>query len=592
MSSQNPTPPSFTFGYWRPWKEDSNLFDSYLDYVKDTSLVKYGADTIGEYIGQASQEQLRTINQLGQTLGRGMNALSDQMSEIKDSLDFINRNLDLQIEQQKLSNLMLQNISELLRIPDIEKERQHNIEIGLKFFLNAQSDSDLYSDALTYLSKAESIMPQDYFVSHRLGCIYLYAEKHLDPEKAILYFKKAAKYARVESDPQALKLINALYKNFKSLNSDNKNFENQIGILAADSFEKAAFASYVLGKFQDSVELQSEAVKCNPSHQNRFTLAKYQVRNNQIDSAVENLDKCLDTNPELALATFKELDLINEPAITSLIAAKNELIDNKIKALAERIVKINSNLAVILNELLSASYEVKVDEYKLLLKTADNATSEFNKSIKDIDSLINKINSKDFSFVENDTRSELVRTLHEAKDLPFEQMKISSLNAKQKFESQIQANSQKKAVKTHEEDELKKQKNTDEKILNLCKAGKYIEAINYKRTKSHTSFEASKKYVDNLCAHHDIKIPVENSSKKCFVITATMGDPNHPVVEEFRKYRDAHLLTNKPGQILVRFYYKTGPYLALLISKSSLLRKLSFSFFVNPMYKKIRNKNI
>ena len=48
MSNITPTKPSFVFGYWRPWKENSNLFDSYLDYTKDVSLVKYGADTVGK----------------------------------------------------------------------------------------------------------------------------------------------------------------------------------------------------------------------------------------------------------------------------------------------------------------------------------------------------------------------------------------------------------------------------------------------------------------------------------------------------------------------------------------------------------------
>jgi hypothetical protein len=54
MNNITPTPPSLVFGYWRPWKEDTKLFDSYLDYVKDKSLVKYGADTVGKYISQAS----------------------------------------------------------------------------------------------------------------------------------------------------------------------------------------------------------------------------------------------------------------------------------------------------------------------------------------------------------------------------------------------------------------------------------------------------------------------------------------------------------------------------------------------------------
>ena len=35
MSNISPSKPSFVFGYWRPWKENSNVIDSYLDYVKD-----------------------------------------------------------------------------------------------------------------------------------------------------------------------------------------------------------------------------------------------------------------------------------------------------------------------------------------------------------------------------------------------------------------------------------------------------------------------------------------------------------------------------------------------------------------------------
>ena len=143
MSNITPTTPSFAFGYWRPWKEGSSVIDSYLDYTKDVSLVKYGADTVGQYINQASKEQVQAINELGQAIGRGMNVLSNQMSVINQTLGFLNRNMDIQIEQQKLSNLLLQNIAELLRVPDSEKERQHSIELGIKFFVNASKDPDL-----------------------------------------------------------------------------------------------------------------------------------------------------------------------------------------------------------------------------------------------------------------------------------------------------------------------------------------------------------------------------------------------------------------------------------------------------------------
>jgi hypothetical protein len=75
----------------------------------------------------------------------------------------------------------------------------------------------------------------------------------------------------------------------------------------------------------------------------------------------------------------------------------------------------------------------------------------------------------------------------------------------------------------------------------------------------------------------------------CFIITATMNDPYHPIVDEFRAYRDSKLLTNIVGKAFVSIYYIVGPFAAFLISKSSILRKLSFRLFVNPVYKRIKN---
>jgi hypothetical protein len=78
----------------------------------------------------------------------------------------------------------------------------------------------------------------------------------------------------------------------------------------------------------------------------------------------------------------------------------------------------------------------------------------------------------------------------------------------------------------------------------------------------------------------------------CFVITATMGNPYHPIVGEFRAYRDAKLMTNNSGRAFISFYYKVAPFIAKFISKSLFLRTLSFRFFVNPIYKLIKNNNL
>ena len=430
MSNIVPTPPSFTFGYWRPWKEDSNLFDSYMDYARDTSLAKYGADTVGKYINQASQQQVQAIGQLGQAVGRGMNVLSNQMnvlssqmSDINSELSFLNRNMDIQIEQQKLSNLLLQNIAELLRVPDSEKERQHSIELGIKFFVNAKKDTDLYADALEELLKAESLMKQDYFVLHRLGCIYLYVEKYINPEKAFDYFIRAGKYASVESDKGAVKLANALTKNFNTSNSAITYSEEQIGVLASESYEKAAFAAYVLGRFEDAVNNQSKVVKFNSTPNNRFTLAKYQVRYGKIDEALNNLNRCIDEEPVLAIAAFKEIDLINEPAVTNLITAKNNEIDSKLNQLIEKWKSIESveadKVVSHLNELSKKSYEIKVADYHKYLGQSNKLDSQLNRLEQSIDIAIKKIQKGN---VNSRKAEEIVQELNQAKALPIEQM--------------------------------------------------------------------------------------------------------------------------------------------------------------------------
>jgi hypothetical protein len=536
MSNIMPKTPSYVFGYWRPWKENSNFFDSYLEYAKDTSLAKYGADTVGKYINQASKMQVQAINQLGQAIGRGMNVLSNQMSDINETLVFLNRNMDVQVEQQKLSNLLLQNIAELLRVPDSEKERQHSIELGIKFFVNASKDPDLFEDALENLLKAESMMKQDYFVLHRIGCVYLYVEKYINPELALDYFLRSAKYACVESDPKASRLVNVLSNNLISndikstaspsepnpklfnliiergeinlslwitisafvmdqlnaqsdpennnqilLEGKNQVYIDDIGeslnllksqgikiqiietnnksnnltsidlidesqktsidisLLAADSYEKAAFAAYILSRFSDAVNYQSKALKFNDIPQNRFLLAKYQVRNGEISEGVKNLSQCIDDEPVFALASFKEIDLINESEVLNLISNKNQEIDNEISKLLYKWKEVESIKAskVIneLNELLQKSYEIKVSEYKLFEKQAIEINKNIGATENLIDSYISEINNASFCTIDANGIHAIIAELSKAKDLPLEKMQEVFNGVKKQLDS-------------------------------------------------------------------------------------------------------------------------------------------------------------
>ena len=503
---------SIALGYWVPWSEKGNLVDSYRQYVKDASLLKYGADTIGQYINQASYEQVNAINQLGQKIGRGLNILSNQMSQINENLVFLNKNIDIQIEQQKLSNLLLQNIVDLLRLPDSEKERRHSIELGIKFFIKAQNDEDLYADALEELLKAESLMKQDYFVLHRIGCIYLYVEKFIDPEKALDYFLKAAKYAIVDDNVNTYMLYSALVGNQIELNPElnnyksstnvdvylkssglsklsvvaliskltsfslkeakdlvdsapiafkegisreeagdlkksledagaeieiidsvdasstkSKNIETQSGnFLAADSFEKAAFASYVIGNVENAVTYQEKSLKLKYTPQNAFLLAKYLVRNKNIELAINTLDDAINKMPELVLAIFSELDLANSPEILKLVEHKNDEINVKINKFIDKVKSTQSNSIDLdyLNDLLTKSYDLKVNEFKSYDAKLINVESDLIEQKAQINDLINKLKTTYFISFDGIKCESIVNELKAALDHDLEQMKV------------------------------------------------------------------------------------------------------------------------------------------------------------------------
>ena len=228
--------PSFFLSYWRPWEEGSSLVDSWGNYLKDTSLVDYGTRMIGEQIRQSSRDQVYAIEEASsrqtqatiasakyqakvmerigavqlEAIQKAAEMIGYQLNDVNRGLDFLNRRTDLVIEQQKISIMLQKDIVELLKIPDSEKERQKAITLGIKFFVNASKDTDLFDDALEEFLKAESMGKQDYFVLHRIGCIYLFTEKHLDVPRALDYFLRAGKYSSVESDPSALRLANIL----------------------------------------------------------------------------------------------------------------------------------------------------------------------------------------------------------------------------------------------------------------------------------------------------------------------------------------------------------------------------------------------
>lgn len=373
--------PGFFLSYWRPWDENSSLIDSWGDYLRDTSLIDYGAEKIGGYIKDASREQIYAIEQVSQQISqasdhqsyatiRAANIQSKaiakmgaaqveaiqnaakmigyKLGEVNQEISFLNRRMDIVIEQQRVGLMLQDNIAQLLKIPDSEKERQQAITLGIQFFVNAAKDPDLFDDALEEFLKAESLKKQDYFVLHRIGSIYMFTAKHLDVQKALDYFLRAGKYASVESDPSALRLANILTNSINSEYTQHISDTNRIKFLAADSFEKAALASYILGDDESAISYQNKAVSLNDTAKNHFNLGKYLARNGEIEEAIKQIDTAVKDTPQVIDAVLCDIDMAIKPKII-------DYVENKVK---EVNMAMDEALDIILND--DALFDEKV----------------------------------------------------------------------------------------------------------------------------------------------------------------------------------------------------------------------------------------
>ena len=76
---------------------------------------------------------------------------------------------------------------------------------------------------------------------------------------------------------------------------------------------------------------------------------------------------------------------------------------------------------------------------------------------------------------------------------------------------------------------------------------------------------------------------VKTPNNGCFIATATMGNYNHPVVVDLRKFRDGWLSKQAWGRSFIEWYYEHSPKAAKVIEKSSLLRRISYFTIVKPL---------
>lgn len=399
-SQSNISKPPFVFTYWNPFDKDApGLGQSFLNYVKDTSLVEYGAKLIGSNSQRSSEDFINAIS----------NVKDDLVDVLEEEFRFLDQRLS-RIEQGIInSNLLLENIIELLKLPDSEKQRQRHIELGIKFSNQSLKDSDISVDAVNEFEAALKLMPQDWFVLQQLGMLLLYSEKFQDVKRAKDCFLRSAKYASVDTLESSF-MINVEYKRRYSLpyfDSDIQDTYDEDKLLESidndmplkdfvqECYLNAALASYILTDYNEAVQYSKKALEVssnNPKAQ--FFYSKYLARNGNSSDAILNLKRLIQQFPYMVEPISVDQDLKNLEEIGIMVANLSNTIPARLKTIKEKLQEAkslikNENIFKIIREL---NEPIKIAKFYMLLEeplnTLDKNRAISNKNaLSDIDSL-------------------------------------------------------------------------------------------------------------------------------------------------------------------------------------------------------------
>lgn len=369
--------------YFNPHSKESN-HSQWLNYKQQSSHIKDVVNSnnavknvlydqlqsVQQIIQVSNEEQVAAIqnstNAVCGTLEKGFSLIDSQLdymnlnlsgikSELSNIASILDWNFSILIAEQKISNMLMGNIAQLLKIPDIQKERQYAVEQGLKFLRNSLFDEDFFEDALKYLLKAESIEPTDYFILHHIGLIYLNSIKNLDIIKAETYFKKAAKYAFAETLNNA-----AITHDILKLDT-NQFFENQtsiesIKLQAAESYMYIGRCRYIQGDMQQAAEYANKAYSMVSDLLDAgYLAAKAQAALGKMNEAFQILDVIVDKNRFYITKILSDKDFIGKNETSEfLIKKRNETIDKAKQMIdyCKKIINPHSNAQQLLTNVI------------------------------------------------------------------------------------------------------------------------------------------------------------------------------------------------------------------------------------------------
>jgi len=341
--------------YWNfiyPTGDRQKAYENYLQntsYIADINdCITYNNDSIKSLLHEnnsTAQNINKGISNICGKLDTGFELLSNHLTEINSGIQnlsseisalssLIDWKLSALIEGQRITNNLLGNISNLLKIPDIQKERAYYIEEGLKYLKNAlieQWDSDYFEEAYSAFNEALQREPKDYISLNKIGFIHLFSKQYLDFAKAETFFRKAFRYANAEATTGGTNFTN----NLNPLNNDFKIKENMHLVICVESMLYCARACALQNKFNEAIQLTSDAYKKVPAFLNAaYETAKYYCIINDVEKALPLITEIIEKDRFQTIKIIGDPDLISKNEIISLLG---ELSEQKQAELKEKI---------------------------------------------------------------------------------------------------------------------------------------------------------------------------------------------------------------------------------------------------------------
>lgn len=241
------------------------------------------------------------LSDINVNLSVGLHSISNEIANLEATTRWGFTNV---IEQLQLTNVKLNQIINLLNIPEPQKIRKYHIEQGVDFLCKANYNPIFFSKSKENFEKALEIEDTDYFTLTQLGIIHLYSKDQLNLDKAKSHFKNAALYSVADINFQKSRLGEY---------SSSFEYNFNASQLCSKANMHLARISFIEENYETALLYSQKAYQLNKNNlSNIYDLIKYHSKLDQSNNAVNFLEKGISKNRYISVKSLSDEDLIDK----------------------------------------------------------------------------------------------------------------------------------------------------------------------------------------------------------------------------------------------------------------------------------------